>query len=119
MSPAERRTSTITAEAKAWLVSLACRKAKDLGYPHELWTTRLLAWLAEQPAGRFEFTFTPKHGSWLNLVEGFFSKLARSILRHIRVASKQELKDRLMAAVDYFNDDPVVHIWTYKLDKAA
>src|SRR5271166_5879687 len=33
----------ITAEAKAWLVSLACRKAKDLGYPHELWTTRLLA----------------------------------------------------------------------------
>jgi hypothetical protein len=53
------------------------------------------------------------------LVEGFFSKLARSILRHIRVASKQELKDRLMAAVDYFNNDPVVHTWTYKLDKAA
>jgi transposase len=50
------------------------------------------AWLAQQPAGRFEFTFTPKHGSWLNLVEGFFSKLARSVLRHIRVASKQELK---------------------------
>jgi len=70
------------------------------------------AWLAEQPAGRFEFTFTPKHGSWLNLVEGFFSKLARSILRHIRVASKQELKDRLMAAVDYFNNDPVVHTCT-------
>src|SRR6201993_4211747 len=45
------------------------------------------AWLAEQPAGRFEFTFTPKHGSWLNLVEGFFSKLARSVLRHIRVSS--------------------------------
>ena len=34
------------------------------------------AWLAKQPAGRFEFTFTPKHGSWLNLVESFFSKLA-------------------------------------------
>src|SRR3984885_11636290 len=77
------------------------------------------AWLAGQPAHRFEFTFTPKHGSWLNLVEGFFSKLARSVLRHIRVASKQELKDRLLAAVDYFNGDPVVHTWTYKLDKAA
>src|SRR5207247_10761368 len=77
------------------------------------------AWLAEQPAGRFEFTFTPKHGSWLNLVEGFFSKLARSVLRHIRVSSKQELKERLMAAVDYFNCDPVVHTCTYKLDKAA
>ena len=34
---------TITTEAKAWLVSLACRKAKELGYPHELWTMRLLA----------------------------------------------------------------------------
>jgi transposase len=39
------------------------------------------AWLAQQPAGRFEFTFTPTHGSWLNLIEGFFSKLARSVLR--------------------------------------
>jgi transposase len=65
------------------------------------------AWLAGQPAHRFEFTFTPKHGSWFNLVEGFFSKLAHSVLRHIRVASKQELKDRFMAAVDYFNRDPV------------
>src|SRR6266540_1504472 len=77
------------------------------------------AWLADQPAHRFEFTFTPKHGSWLNLVEGFFSKLARSVLRHIRISSKQELKERLMAAIDYFNHDPVVHTWTYKLDKAA
>jgi transposase len=77
------------------------------------------AWLADQPAHRFEFTFTPKHGSWLNLIEGFFSKLARSVLRHIRVASKQELKDRLMAAMDHFNQNPVVHTWTYKLDKAA
>src|ERR1700682_4849428 len=76
-------------------------------------------WLADQPAGRFEFTFTPKHGSWLNLVEGFFSKLARSVLRHIRVASKQELKERIMAAMDEFNQDPVVHTWSYKLDKAA
>src|SRR5712691_1394685 len=77
------------------------------------------AWLADQPAGRFEFTFTPKHGSWLNLIEGFFSKLARSVLRHIRVSSKHELKERLMAAIDFFNQDPVVHTWSYKLDRAA
>ena len=76
-------------------------------------------WLADQPVGRFEFTFTPKHGSWLNLVEGFFSKLARSVLRHIRVESKQELKDRIMAAMDEFNRYPVVHTWSYKLDQAA
>jgi transposase len=77
------------------------------------------AWLADQPAHRFEFVFTPKHGSWLNLIEGFFSKLARSVLRHIRVVSKQELKDRLMAAMDHFNQNPVVHTWTYKIDNAA
>jgi hypothetical protein len=71
------------------------------------------AWLPDQPVGRFEFTFTPRHGSWLNLVAGFLSKLARSVLRHIRVSSKQELKDRLMAAMDNFNDEPVVHTWTY------
>jgi transposase len=75
-------------------------------------------WLATQPAHRFAFTFTPKHGSWLNLIEGFFSKLARSVLRHIRVASKPELKDRVMAAIAFFNQEPVVHTWTYKLDSA-
>src|SRR6202167_5987138 len=41
--PRPGKEPTITAEARTWLVSLACRKAKDLGYPHELWTTRLLA----------------------------------------------------------------------------
>jgi hypothetical protein len=58
-------------------------------------------------------------GSWLNLVEGFFSKLARSVLRNTRVASKGELKDRIMAAMDHFNRDSVVHTWSYKLDQAA
>jgi len=77
------------------------------------------AWLAAQPEGRFTFVFTPKHGSWLNLVEGFFSKLARSVLRNIRVASKQELKERILAAISDINRDPVVHTWTYRLNKAA
>jgi transposase len=77
------------------------------------------AWLAAQLEGRFELTFTPKHGSWLNLVEGFFSKLARSVLRHIRVASKQELEDRILAAIDDINRQPVVHTWAYQLNEAA
>src|ERR1700756_5582494 len=41
--PRPGKEPTITLEAKTWLVSLACRKAKELGYPHEVWTTRLLA----------------------------------------------------------------------------
>jgi transposase len=76
-------------------------------------------WLAEQPEGRFSFVFTPKHGSWLNLVEGFFSKITRSVLRHIRVGSKAELKARLLAYFELLNQDPTVHTWTYKLDQVA
>jgi transposase len=77
------------------------------------------AWIAAQPAGRFEFTFTPKHGSWLNLIEGFFSKFARSVLRHIRVASKQELKERIMLGINDANRYPVIHTWSYRLAEAA
>jgi len=77
------------------------------------------AWLATQPEGRFAFVFTPKHGSWLNLVEGFFSKMARSLLRHIRVASKLELKTRILAYLDDINSEPVIHTWTYKIGEAA
>ena len=77
------------------------------------------AWLATRPAGRFEFTFTPKHGSWLNLIEGFFSKFARSVLRHMRVTSKHELKERIMAGIADVNRYPVIHTWTYKLAEAA
>src|ERR1700730_411340 len=53
------------------------------------------------------------------LSRAFFSKLARSVLRHIRVASQQELKQRIMAAMDEFNRHPVVQTWSYKLDHAA
>jgi hypothetical protein len=48
-----------------------------------------------------------------------FSKLTRSVLRHIRVASKQELRDRIIAAMDECNRHPVVHTWSYRLDQAA
>ena len=77
------------------------------------------SWLTTRPAGRFEFTFTPRHGSWLNLIEGFFSKFTRSVLRHIRVASKQELKERIMAGIKDINRHPVIHTWSYKLAEAA
>ncbi len=66
---------------------------------------------------RFEFVFTPKHGSWLNLIESFFGKLARVCLRGIRVKSKEELIERIYRYIDEVNDDPVVYRWTYKMDE--
>jgi transposase len=76
------------------------------------------AYLATVP-NRFEFIFTPKHGSWLNLVEGFFSKMTRTMLRGIRVASKEELKERIMKYLDEVNETPVVFRWKYGLDSLS
>ena len=73
-------------------------------------------YLATVP-GRFEFVFTPKHGSWLNLVEGFFSKLTRQSLKGIRVKSVEELTQRIYKYFDEVNADPVVYHWKYKLDE--
>ena len=72
-------------------------------------------YLATMP-GRFEFVFTPKHGSWLNMVEGFFSKMTKQMLRGIRVKSKQELADRIYRYFEEVNAEPVIFHWKYKLD---
>lgn len=71
----------------------------------------------ETVSGRFEFVFTPKHGSWLNMIEGFFSKMTRQMLRGIRVKSKQELVDRIYRYFDEINEVPVVFRWKYRLDE--
>lgn len=66
---------------------------------------------------RFVFVFMPTHGSWLNLVENLFSKMTRSMLRGIRVATKQELIDRIHQYFEEVNADPVVFRWKYKMDE--
>ena len=68
---------------------------------------------------RFAFVFTPKHGSWLNLIENQFSKMTRSMLRGIRVTSKQELIDRIHQYFEEINADPVVFRWKYKMDEVS
>jgi transposase len=69
-----------------------------------------LAYLSSRP-GRFEYVHTPKHGSWLNLIECVFSKMARTFLRHIRVKSKDELRTRILKGIAEFNAAPVVFHW--------
>ena len=73
------------------------------------------SYLARVP-NRFEFIFTPTHGSWLNLVESFFAKMAKSFLRGLRVSSQNELKQRLEQYLDEVNDTPAVFRWKYGLD---
>ena len=69
-----------------------------------------MKYLASRP-GRFIYVHTPKHGSWLNLVESAFSKMARTFLRHIRVSSKDELKERILKGIEEINSTPVVYRW--------
>ena len=100
----------------------------DAGYPPQIRIRILLdnhsahisketrAYLSLHPQ-RFEFVFTPKHGSWLNIVETLFSKMARTMLRGIRVASKQELIDRIHLYFAEVNADPVIFRWKYKMDE--
>jgi transposase len=68
---------------------------------------------------RFEFVFTPTHGSWLNIIETFFSKMTRSFLRGIRVNSQEELMQRIEAYLKEINEMPVIFKWKYKLDEIS
>ena len=66
--------------------------------------------------GRFEFVFTPRHASWLNLVEGFFSKMTKQMLKGIRVGTKDELVSRIYKYFEEINAEPVVYKWSWHLD---
>jgi transposase len=68
------------------------------------------AFLSTRP-NRFQYVLTPKHGSWLNIVETLFGKMARTFLRHIRVQSVAELKARILQGIAEINAAPVVHRW--------
>lgn len=69
-----------------------------------------MSYLATRP-NRFIYVHTPTHGSWLNLVETLFGKMARTFLKNIRVNSKDELRQRILQGIQEINDAPVVHRW--------
>lgn len=83
---------------------------------HSAHTSKETRKYLEQHPGRFEFVFTPKHGSWLNIIESFFGKFARVCLKGIRVKSKDELVQRIYQYMDEVNAQPVVYRWKYKMD---
>lgn len=76
-------------------------------------------YLATRPEGRVVFVFTPKHGSWLNMIESFLSKMTKQMLKGIRVKSKEELECRIYRYFEEVNREPVVYHWTYKMDEIS
>lgn len=92
------------------------KKIKIVLDNHSAHTSKETRKYLEQHPGRFEFIFTPKHGSWLNIIESFFGKFARVCLKGIRVKSKDELIQRIYQYMDEVNAQPVVYRWKYKMD---
>ena len=102
-------------------------KIMDLYYPQKLKIVVILDNLRvhtsketqkylESVPQRFQFVFTPKHASWLNIIESLFSKMTRSLLRGMRVSSKEKLIDRISQYFDDINETPVIFKWKYKMD---
>ena len=124
------RVTELVSDRHASVDFIALLRKLDAAYPPQTRIRLLLdnhsahisketqAWLSLHPQ-RFEFVFTPKHGSWLNIVETLFSKMARSMLRGIRVASKQELVDRIHLYFTEINADPVIFRWKYRMDEVS
>ena len=84
---------------------------------HSAHTSKKTQAYLKERGGRFELVFTPKPGSWLNLIKVFFSKLTRCLLKNIRVSSKEELVHRIYDYINDINREPVVFQWKYKLDE--
>ena len=115
----ERLASLVAADMERGALvadALVIRLVLDNSSAHISKETR--RYLATRPQ-RFVFVFTPTHGSWLNLIEVLFSKLTRSLLRGIRVASKAELIERLHQYFRELNQEPVVFRWKYKMDEIS
>lgn len=67
------------------------------------------------PSHRIRFVYTPKHASWLNQVEIWFSILVRKLLRRASFTSKEDLAQRILAFIEYFNVTMAKPFkWTYK-----
>lgn len=84
---------------------------------HTVHTSKKTQEYLKTKPGRYVFVFTPKHGSWLNMIEGFFGKMTHQMLKGIRVKTKEELVKRIYQYFDEINQTPVVHHWKYKLDE--
>jgi len=69
----------------------------------------------KDPTHRIIFHYTPKHSSWLNQIEIWFSILVRKLLKRASFKSQDDLKTRILAFIDYFNKTMAKPFkWTYK-----
>jgi len=110
--------NTHMSELLVWLVMLLCGIVTDPGVKGKsgiLATRASRRAFLEDPGHRIRFVYTPRHASWLNQVEIWFSILVRRALKRGSFASTEELRQRLLGFVDYFNRTLAKPFkWTYQ-----
>ena len=109
--------NTHQSEALARLVADRCGIADDLGAKGRAGVLQSMATRAAflaDPAHRIQFLYLPKHTSWLNQIELWFSILARRALKRGDFASLNALRERILAFIAYYNQTAHPFRWTYR-----
>jgi transposase len=111
------RLNTHQSESLVHLVAKRCGIEEDVGVKGKagiLESMPTRAAFLQDPTHRIRFVYTPKHTSWLNQVEIWFSILVRRLLKRASFPSVDELRERLIIFIDYFNKTMAKPFkWTY------
>lgn len=111
--------NTHQSESLVLYVAQACGIEQDLGEKGQRGVLKSQASRAaflSDPSHRIRFVYTPKHTSWLNQIELWFSILVRKLLRRSSFCSVEDLKTRILAFIDYFNHTMAKPIcWLYSV----
>jgi transposase len=112
--------NTHQSESLVLWVAQTCGIEEDLGEKGlhgVLKSPKSRAAFLSDPSHRIRFVYTPKHTSWLNQVEIWFSILVRKLLRRSSFRSVEDLRMRILRFIDYFNQTMAKPIrWLYSVE---